>query len=381
MLPPRTRLDPEGYYACLGLEPAATRADIVAAFRAKARILHPDVPKTGNASGFVAAKQAYDVLSSREQRAAYDRRAREFLQDASYPEVIVVRRTAYPSAPAAVAPRHPRLAGIPMILWFGLAAFLCLCGYQAVTHLLTPPRMVLDNIRPNAATVAPLSPDAHAAVLYGSTPVQLPGTPNFYVVPAATPAMVWRLNPERTALVPFGQLPTFSSVQVLRMIRQNGMLEVMVTEHATGYISADHLTPGTVESARRAYCSYNAGPTPHDGELLERVGSGSGTIEVENRAPQPVVVKLRDAGGTVALSVFLGPGGHGVFDGLPAGTYHPEFAVGELWSRACNAFAVGMRARRIDTAVESPGNAHLVVEPAVGTPAVTDISDQAFEQR
>jgi hypothetical protein len=374
-------LDPEGYYTCLGLEPAATRADIVTAFRAKARILHPDVPKTGNASAFVAVKQAYDVLSSREQRAAYDRKAREALQHAIRPEVIVVRRTAYPSPPTAVPPRQPRLAGVPVILWFGLAAFLCLCVYQAVTHLLTPPRMIRDDIRPNAATVAPLSPDAHAAVLYGSTPVRLPGTTNFYVVPAATPAVVWRLNPERTALVPFGQLPPFSAVQAVRLIRQNGMLEVLVTEHATGYISADRLTPGNADVARRAYCSYNAGPTPFDGELLERGGSGSGTIEVENRAPQPVVVKLRDAAGTVALSVFLGPGGHGVFDGLPEGTYHPEFAIGELWSRACNAFAVGMRARRIDTALESPGNARLVVEPAAGTPAATDISDQAFEQR
>jgi hypothetical protein len=98
---------------------------------------------------------------------------------------------------------------------------------------------------------------------------------------------------------------------------------------------------------------------------------------MENRAVQPVVVKLRDATGAVALSVFLGPGGHAVFDGLPAGVYHPEFAIGELWSRACNAFTAGMRARRMAAALTLPRETHLAVE--AGEPAA-DISAQAFER-
>ena len=205
------------------------------------------------------------------------------------------------------------------MLWVGLAVFLCVCVYQATAHLLAPSRTVHDEIPPNAATVAPLSPSAHLAVLYGPAPVRLAGTPNFYVVPAATPAVLWRLDAEHSILVPVGQLPPFSSVQAIRLIRQNGMLEVLMNDHANGFISADHLTPGNAAAARRAYCGYNAGPTPHDGELLERRGNGNGTLEMENRAVQPVVVKLRDATGAVALSVFLGPGGHAAFDGLPAG--------------------------------------------------------------
>src|ERR1700710_550386 len=81
MLPPRTRFDPQGYYARLDVEPTAPQAAIVTAFRTKARLLHPDVARTGNAAAFVAMKQAYDVLSNRERRDEYDRRAREAMRE------------------------------------------------------------------------------------------------------------------------------------------------------------------------------------------------------------------------------------------------------------------------------------------------------------
>jgi hypothetical protein len=200
-------------------------------------------------------------------------------------------------------------------------------------------------------------------------------------VPAATPAVVWRLDPERNTLVPLLQLPPFSEVQAVRLIRQNGMLEVLVNDRGNGFMSADHLTAGNAIAARRAYCGYNAGPTPYDGELLERRGSGSATLQVENRAVQPAVVKLRDETGAVVLSVFLGPGSHAAFDRVPEGTYRTDFAVGELWSRACNSFAAGMRARRVKAALTLPGDAHVVVTPDATEPSAADISDQAFEKR
>ena len=383
MAPPRPRLDPEGYYARLGLDPAATRAEIVAAFRGKARLLHPDVPKTGNAEAFVAVKQAYDVLSSGERRSAYDRKAKAVVLDALGPEVIEVPRPRYSPGTdwVSAAPiRPPRWFDLSVILWVGLAVFLCVCVYQATAHLLAPSRTVHDEIPPNAATVAPLSPTEHLAVLYGPAPVRLAGTPNFYVAPSATPAVLWRLDAEHSILVPAGKLPPFSSVQAIRLIRRNGMLEILMNDHSHGFVSADHLTPGNAAAARQAYCGYNAGPTPQDGELLERRGSGNGTLEMENRSLQPVVVKLRDGMGAVVLSVFLGPGGHAAFDGLPAGIYHPEFAIGELWSRACNLFAAGMRARRMAAPVTVPASSPLVVADDSADPVAADISDQAFER-
>jgi hypothetical protein len=269
---------------------------------------------------------------------------------------------------------------VPLLLWIGLGAFLCLSLYQAVTHLLSPRPTPRDDIGPNAAVVLPLSPSAHLAMLYGAAPVRLAGTSNFYVVPAPNPTVLWRLDTEHNTLVPLGQLPPFSTLQAIRLVRQNGLLEVMVNDHTNGFVSADRLTPGDEAAARRAYCGYNAGQTPHDGELLERHGSGNGRLEMENRAVQPTVVKLRDETGAVVMSVFLGPGGHAVLDGIPDGTYHTEFAIGELWSRACNSFAAGMRARRIEVALRLPGDSHLVVAPDGGDPPAVDIPDQAFER-
>jgi hypothetical protein len=377
MLPPHprlgARLDPNGYYARLGLDPAAPPASIVAAYRAKARLLHPDVPKTGSVEAFVALKQAYDVLSNPQQRQAYDRSAQA---KAVRPEVIITRPALYRSAADLVASRP--LSGLTVTILAGLAAFLCLSVYEAAVHLMAPAPVVSAGIRPNAAIVEPLSPTAHRAVLYGPTPIRLAGNPNFYVVPAGSPTMLWQWSQDRNTLAPTGQLPPFSSVQVVRLIRQSGMLEVLV-DQGTGFISADHLTPGDAEAARSAYCSYNAGVAPFDGEVLERHGSGRSTLALDNHSVQPAVVKLRDAGGAVAVAVFLGPGGHAVLDGLPEGLYRPEFAIGELWSRACNMFAAGMRARRLSQELRLPGAHRIIVTSDLGSPAAFDISDQLFQ--
>ena len=353
-------------------------------------MLHPDVPVTGNAAAFVAVKQAYDVLSDREKREAYDRKARELAQrPALEPEVAAaVRRTTVrrPSAPPPAGPAHGfppepllrrfRLTGVSIGVRAGLGAFLCLCVYEAASHVLTPPPANNAGIRPNAQSVEPLSPAAHRAVLYGPAPVRLAGTPNFYVVPAGTPAVLWRLDPERNTLVTWGQLPPFSAVQAVRLVRQNGMVEILVNDKANGFVGADHLTPGNAAAARAAYCGFNSGPTPTDAEVLERRGDGKNALEVENRAVQPAVVKLRDETGAVAIAVFLNPGSHADIDGLPEGTFHPEFAIGELWSRACNAFAAGMRARRMENPIRLPGSTSIAVAP--DSEAASDISDQAF---
>jgi hypothetical protein len=337
-------------------------------------VLHPDVPLTGNAAAFVAVKQAYDVLSNRDLREAYDRKARAVAQR----RPPVVRKAEWPSAPPS---RHPRFSDLPVSVWAGVGALLLLGVYQVTLHLLAPSTVVRAEIRPNAAIVAPLSDSAHQAVLYGPAPVLLAGAPNFYVTPAGSPAMLWRMDPTRdNALTPIGQLPPFSSVQAVRLIRQTGMLEVLVTDTANGFISADHLAPGNARAAHSAYCGYNAGPTPFDGEVLERHAVGTGILTLRNRAVQPAVVKLRDTKGSVVVSVFLGPNGQVVLPGLPDGAYHPDFAIGELWSRACNTFAAGMRARRATATVRVPGGSVLTVAPDVNEPAGTDISDQAFGQ-
>ena len=377
MPPPRTSLDPEGHYTRLGLNATATQAAISAAYRAKARLLHPDVPRTGNAAAFLAIKQAYDILSNREKRESYDRKARQAELDAIQPTVFVAPRSyAAPVEPTGVV----RFFDLPLMAWLGFGAFLSLCMVEVVLHLRAEPQVERKEIRPNAVTVQPLSPSAHQAVLYGPLPARLPGTPNFYVVPAAGPTILWRLDQQHNTLVPLAQLPLFSSVQVVRLYRQNGLLEVLVSDHQNGFVQIAHLTPGNADAAHRAYCGYNAGPTPADGEVLERHGNGGYTLQVDNRAVQPAVVKLREATGTVAFAIFLAPGGHADLAGVPSAAYRAEYAIGELWSRACNTFAAGMRARRLDAAYTIPDNGHLVVPDDNGNPA-SDIPDHVFERK
>lgn len=67
------RQDPEGYYAILGVSPSASLSEIKAAFRQRAKQLHPDHNPSPYASQrFQQLKHAYEVLSNSETRAEYD---------------------------------------------------------------------------------------------------------------------------------------------------------------------------------------------------------------------------------------------------------------------------------------------------------------------
>jgi hypothetical protein len=66
-------IDPKGYYAILGVAVSASAAEIKHAFRHRAIALHPDTSKAPNAvEMFVRLKEAYETLSNRSRRAAYD---------------------------------------------------------------------------------------------------------------------------------------------------------------------------------------------------------------------------------------------------------------------------------------------------------------------
>lgn len=62
-------------YAILGVAPAATAEELRAAFRARAKGLHPDVnPGHGAEGAFRSLREAYAVLADPTARAEYDRR-------------------------------------------------------------------------------------------------------------------------------------------------------------------------------------------------------------------------------------------------------------------------------------------------------------------
>jgi hypothetical protein len=380
MRSPLLRRDPEGLYARLDIDPGAHPKTVVTAFRRKARVLHPDVPGTGDAAAFVAVKLAYDVLSNPERRAAYDRLAQQArVTQPQQPDPGEIP----PSRPVVHTPafsRQPRLSDLPLVVWIGMVAMLCLGLWQLVAHLRNQPQVAMDSIRPNAPVVAPASPDQARTLAYGPAPVRLPGKVNFYVIPASSPTRLWRQDEVGNRLVPAGQLPAFSSVMGLRLFPQNGLVEVRLTDTSVGFVEAVRLAPGDATVAHRAYCAYNAGPLPTNGEVLERHGSGPGRLELYNRSTQPAVVKLRDQTGSVTAAVYLAPEGHTALEGLPNTLYRPDFAIGELWSRACRSFAAGMRAQRMRGLVSLQALIPLTIPPDLpGEAEPSDIPDQAFE--
>ena len=74
----RLALD-EDLYERLGVAASASTVEIAAAFRQRAKVMHPDL-HPGDASAadrFKALTRAYDVLTRPDERAAYDRRRAE----------------------------------------------------------------------------------------------------------------------------------------------------------------------------------------------------------------------------------------------------------------------------------------------------------------
>ena len=70
------------HYTALGLNSAATLADIKKAFRQKASFYHPDKNTADDAAArFRQVQEAYDVLSDADRRQAYDDNRRRSLLD------------------------------------------------------------------------------------------------------------------------------------------------------------------------------------------------------------------------------------------------------------------------------------------------------------
>ena len=70
------------HYTTLGLDSAATLADVKKAFRQKASFHHPDKNASPDAPArFRAVQEAYDVLADADKRQAYDDNRRRNLLD------------------------------------------------------------------------------------------------------------------------------------------------------------------------------------------------------------------------------------------------------------------------------------------------------------
>jgi hypothetical protein len=352
--------DPAGHYEVLELDPAAAPEVIAAAFRRKARLFHPDVPGTGNAAAFMRVKAAYEVLGDARRRAAYDRAAQG-------------------AAPAATGPMQvpngKRPAYLPIPVWLGLGGMFCLAAIMAVVQ--SGPHRPQRSSSRVAAAEAPAVAPAPLPVAQAASD----GPTTHYVLPAGSDTVLWQHDTASDAYVPAGHIGPFTPIRVLGLVPAHGLAEIVLADRSHGFIDVARLASGNRAAARRAYCLYHAGPLPANGEVLERRGTGTARLEITNRTGQPAVVKLRDATGRPVASVFLTPGNNASVGDLPDTKYRPEFAVGELWSRACNDFAAGMWAQRFaDYALPSEWSPLVIPPPPSAARGLEEISEAAFER-
>jgi hypothetical protein len=360
--------DPAGFYARLEVESVASPEAITAAFHRKARVLHPDIVETGNAEAFMWVKEAYDVLGHAERRAAYDRTARAM----ALSEPIATQGR--PSTN-----RGLRIYDVPVALWAGVGGLLCLASIMTIVELTRPPPPALPAVaRPFAPSVPPVQAPPMAQM---QVAMPAAGEATHFVLPARGTTVLWRRDAQRDGYVPAGHLADFTSVEALRLVQPHGLVEIRLADGGSGFVDAGRLALGDQLAAHRSYCIYNAGPSPENGVVLERHGSGESHLRIDNRGSQSTVVKLRDAAGAVAASVFVAPGGTATVTNLPEASYRPEFAVGEVWSRACHGFAAGMRAARFADFAPLSALSPLMVPPDLSAaPPPQDIPDAVFER-
>ncbi len=319
-------LDPLGYYARLGVAPDAAPGEVKRAFLRQARLLHPDVPGTGDAAAFVRLKEAYDVVSSPLRRAAY-------------------RRTALAGSaqPPPVQPKPPLAEGTSQGPWLAALGAVLIATVIAAMLLFQVGEPASP---PTPSAGVPAEPARTAPIRPAAPPPALAGMPDHYILPGAGPAVVWRGDPAGGSLTPAGALAAFAPVHVPALPAPAGLVPVALADGGVGYVDAARLMPGDALAARRAACANSAGRPPDNGEVLAHSGTGEARVTLANASISPAVVALRDGAGHGVALVYLAPRGAAQLVGLPPGPWTAEVAFGELWSRACTAFVAGERVLR-----------------------------------
>lgn len=170
--------DAKRYYAVLGVDPLASAETIHAAFRRRAKELHPDA-QSGDAVAFILLKRAYDTLHDPVDRAAYDRAyVPAPPADPPAPHAEPYRRAQPMPAPSFPQAKNPRRSAPRRsvsirryVVAFIVMAVISLGGVQAMIMLTEAP----PSIRTRASG-KPAEVPATATSAPTSEPSQAPGS-------------------------------------------------------------------------------------------------------------------------------------------------------------------------------------------------------------
>ena len=100
--------EPKDYYRILGVETEATLEEIKSSYRRLVRQFHPDVTDTSDIDQFREIQAAYEVLSDREKRRAYDQTAGSEIPITYGPASVPFAEVWPEPMPAAARPRRRR---------------------------------------------------------------------------------------------------------------------------------------------------------------------------------------------------------------------------------------------------------------------------------
>ena len=348
---------PDNLYAILGLRPDARPSEITAAFRTRAKLLHPDMPETGDPDAFMRLNDAYQVLSDPVRRAEYDNQPEDLIPVLEDEIVDGPHPWEAPRDPGLLwaAPVEPRWWHVlPPLGWAGIGAAGIAALAAGVVFLARPPTSPARQAKAEVIALAPPPPVAApvAVAVAVAPPPPLPNpnaplAPSHYILPSGEPATLWRRETDGS-FVPSGQLDSFSSVEALRLLPDQGFMQVRAPGNQDGYVLAGRLAPGGVAQAKRASCIQTAGRPPASGEVLfrDRPPEGTASMQFRNDADTSIVVKVRDGGHATVAVMYVAPRDVATLEAVPPGDYRPEFASGDLWSRRCGLFMAGMRTVR-----------------------------------
>lgn len=323
--------DVNGLYAILGLDPCASQEAIGAAFRRKAKELHPDVAGTGNAHAFISLRRAYDTLSDPIARTAYAR---------------VSQQASKQPAQHGHATAGPPNANRNAKAWFLAFAIILVLSVSSATWLersranadlranrlpnvqASPPSKQVDDL---SAQTKRTQPDIGGLSIVSAASPKLQ---MYYALAAGSPISVWHKTPQGGYLQN-GFIEPFTNVELLRSFPADHLAEVRFADGSSGYMDPRSIGPGDAMAAKEAYCLYKPGRPLNNQKILSRTGSGPYKITIENQGSQPAIVVMRSALGRSAITLLINAYNVAYVDQFSSGLYRPEFRFGDNWSQKC----------------------------------------------